>query len=64
MEENIQTTMPGKLKKFVLECLRVLRVTKKPDRTEFATIVKVSALGMAIIGGLGFFIHMLWEVFK
>jgi protein transport protein SEC61 subunit gamma and related proteins len=52
------------MKNFWTECMRVLRVTKKPDRIEFSTIVKVSALGMAIIGILGFAIHMLWESFK
>jgi len=41
------------------ECLRVLRVTKKPDKLEYSTIVKMSGLGMAIIGLVGFTISML-----
>lgn len=41
------------------ECLRVLKVTKKPDKVEFMTIVKMSGLGMAIIGLVGFTITML-----
>ena len=44
---------------FMQECLRVLRVTKKPDKTEFMTIVKMSGLGIAIIGLIGFTITML-----
>jgi|SRR3989344_1431190 len=47
------------LKEFYIECIRVLKVTKKPTMFEFKTIVKVSALGMAIIGMLGFLIFML-----
>ena len=43
-----------KLKSFTNECVRVLKVTKKPDSTEFKTIVKVSGLGMIIIGLIGF----------
>jgi protein transport protein SEC61 subunit gamma and related proteins len=54
-----------KLKAFIGECLRVLRVTRKPDKTEFSTIVKVSGLGMIIIGFIGFLITMIKElVFK
>lgn len=52
----------GRLKTFWLECKRVLRVTKKPDKQEFATIVKVSAIGMAVIGVIGFLIHMVKEL--
>ncbi len=52
-----------KLKGFINECVRVLRITKKPDKIEFKTIVKASALGMAIIGLIGFVINMLNQLF-
>lgn len=51
-----------KTKEYVTECRRVLRVTKKPDALEFKTIVKVSALGMGIIGIVGFIIFFLKEL--
>ena len=51
-----------KLKSFALECVRVIRITKKPTKDEFKTIVKASALGMAIIGALGFAIHLLRQL--
>ncbi|MBR9690779.1 protein translocase SEC61 complex subunit gamma [Candidatus Woesearchaeota archaeon] len=44
----------GRFKEFVGECRRVLRVTKKPDAFEFKTIVKVSGLGILVIGLIGF----------
>jgi len=47
-----------KLKEFSIECKRVLTVTKKPNGEEFKTIVKVSGLGILIIGLVGFIIHM------
>ncbi|MBD3313642.1 protein translocase SEC61 complex subunit gamma [Candidatus Woesearchaeota archaeon] len=50
-----------KLKVFAGECYRVFKVTKKPTSFEFRTIVKVSALGMAIIGLVGFTLFMLKE---
>ena len=43
-----------KFKAFLKECRRVLRITHKPTGEEFKTIVKVSALGMAVIGLIGF----------
>lgn len=32
---------------------------KKPDKTEFSTVAKVSAIGLGIIGVLGFAISMI-----
>ena len=51
-----------KLKRFVKECKRVLRVTKKPSRVEFKTIVKVSGIGMIIIGLIGFIIQIIKQL--
>jgi protein transport protein SEC61 subunit gamma and related proteins len=48
-----------KFKRFIIECKRVLKVTKKPDSVEFKTIVKVSGLGMGIIGLLGFLVQLI-----
>ncbi len=53
-----------KLKSFFIECQRVLSLTKKPSKEEFKTIVKASALGMAIIGALGFVIHMTFLILR
>ncbi|MBU0628747.1 MAG: protein translocase SEC61 complex subunit gamma [Nanoarchaeota archaeon] len=52
-----------RFKSFINECVRVLRVTKKPDKTEFLTIVKVSGLGILIIGLAGFIIQMIKVLF-
>jgi len=43
-------------KGFVKECIRVLKVTKKPSKEEYKTIVKVTGLGMLAIGFIGFII--------
>ncbi len=52
----------SKLKSFTGECARVLRVTRKPNKLEFGTIVKVSGLGMIVIGLIGFTITMLKQL--
>ncbi len=63
MEEGQQkATMMQRLKRFYHECVRVLTITKKPDGTEYKTIVKVSGLGIALIGLIGFIIQMISQV--
>lgn len=52
-----------RLKEFIKECRRVLVVTKKPSKEEFKSIVKATAIGMAIIGAIGFIIHMFKSIF-
>ena len=48
-----------RFKSFINESARVLRITRKPSSIEFKTIVKVSGLGIIIIGLVGFIITML-----
>jgi protein transport protein SEC61 subunit gamma-like protein len=61
MEEETfdENSKMARFKRFVAECGRVLRITKKPDKIEFATIVKVSALGIALVGLVGFLLQMM-----
>lgn len=51
-----------RLKVFVIECIRVIKITKKPSREEFKTIVRVSGLGMILIGLIGFIIFMIKQL--
>lgn len=53
-----QPTRMQRFKAFVQECKRVIKITRKPSMLEFKTIVKVTALGMALIGFVGFVIIM------
>lgn len=46
------------LKSFGQQCLRVWHLLKKPSREEFKTIAKVSAIGLGVVGLLGFLIAM------
>jgi len=56
------SSLVQRIKGYIAECKRVLMVTKKPTKVEFKTIVKVSALGMGIIGLFGFLIFMIKEL--
>jgi len=63
--KRIGSSFPSKfdkLKQFYTECKRVLRVTKKPDKEEFVLIVKVTAIGMGVIGIVGFLVHFAKEL--
>ncbi len=55
-------TVARRIRSFFTESRRVLRVTKKPSMEEFKIIVKVSGLGILIIGLVGFIINMTWQI--
>lgn len=48
---------------FLIECKRVLAVTKKPTGEEFKTVVKVSGAGLLLIGLIGFLVMILMTTF-
>jgi len=47
-----------KLKSFLIESKRVLKITRKPTAEEFKTIVKVTGLGTIVIGLIGYLISV------
>ncbi len=51
------------INKFIGECHRVLKVTRKPSMEEFKTVVKASGLGILIIGAIGFVVYMISQTF-
>lgn len=52
---NAGNWMKNKFAEYVM----VLKITKKPDKAEFQAIVRASGLGIAVIGTIGFIIHMI-----
>jgi len=62
MEEEYHPSFLRKCKNFINECARVLKVTKKPSGLEFKTIVKVSGLGIVVIGLMGFIITLIKQI--
>jgi len=55
---EVQETKTQKVKRFIKEAIRVLRITKKPSKEEYKSIVKVTSLGIAVIGTIGFMIFL------
>lgn len=46
-------------KEFMLKCWRVWRITKKPTTQEFKLTATAAAIGIILIGVIGFFISMI-----
>lgn len=56
--------MLRKVFNFIKESKRVFKITKKPQALEFKSIVKVTGIGILIIGLIGFIIHIIWQTIK
>lgn len=54
----------AKLKRFFKKCKRVWLVLKKPTKEEFQTTAKVSAIGIVILGAIGFLIALVMQIFQ
>jgi len=52
--EEIQAGYGTRLKSFYFQCIRVWHVLRKPTAYEYKTVAKVSAIGVLILGALGF----------
>lgn len=48
--------------KTVKDCKRVLKVSRKPDKEEYLEFSKIVAIGIAIVGVVGFVIVLLANV--
>ena len=64
IQKEEKVTILTRFKSFLKECKRVFMITKKPSMKEFKIIVKVTAIGIALIGVIGFLIQILWILIK
>ena len=51
------------LKAFVEKSKRVWLVLKKPTKKEFTSVAKISAIGILLLGALGFLISIVINLF-
>jgi len=51
------------IKSFIGKCKRVWMVLKKPTKDEFIKVAQVSAVGILVIGVIGFFISIVMKMF-
>lgn len=62
--EEASVGMGSKFRSFLVQCGRVWHVLKKPTAQEFKAIAKISALGILIIGAIGFVIADVIRIFS
>jgi protein translocase SEC61 complex gamma subunit len=57
-QENISfiRSIPIKLRSFTAQSKRVWLILKKPTSNEFWSVAKISAIGILVIGALGFLV--------
>ena len=48
--------------RFVKDSKRVLKVSRKPDREEYFEFAKITALGILVIGIIGFVIVLVGQI--
>ena len=59
-EQKISVTT--RLKSFYQQCTRVWQLLRKPDKQEFWTVSKVSAIGLLLVGAIGFIISFVMKL--
>lgn len=64
MEQQTSSSIGVKIKSFFIQSKRVWQVLRKPTADEFKSIAKVSAIGLLIIGAVGFLISDLIKFFS
>ncbi len=52
--------MKEKIISFVNQCIRVLKIMKKPSLEEIKLTIKITLLGMTIIGAIGYLIFAIF----
>ncbi|MCD6381205.1 MAG: protein translocase SEC61 complex subunit gamma [Candidatus Odinarchaeota archaeon] len=55
--------MSSRSSKFLQEVRRILRLAKKPSRKEINLSMKISVMGIAILGAIGFMVLLLSTLF-
>ncbi len=46
------------MRRFLSNCKRVLRIARKPDKSEYLQVAKVTGLGIMLVGFIGFLIML------
>ncbi len=59
---GIQMNVQEDFNKFMKDAKRVLKVSRKPDKDEYIDLAKISALGVVVVGGIGYIIVCLGHV--
>jgi protein transport protein SEC61 subunit gamma and related proteins len=59
-----QSSSHGNIKRKIQEYKRVWKITKKPDSKEFWGVVKITGLGILVVGLIGFIVLSIKIILK
>ncbi len=62
MDEQGEVQQVGKVRRFIRESIRVIHVTRKPTLQEYKNLLKVTGIGVLILGAMGFVIFLIKEL--
>ena len=57
----ISMKLLARLSRSLREYRRIISISRKPNKEEFMSILKITSLGMTIIGSAGFVIQLLYQ---
>lgn len=60
----LKMSVHGKIKEGIENYIRVIRIAKKPTREEYKAMLKVTGIGILLIGFIGFIIQMLKQLLE
>ncbi len=52
------------LSELLKRCIRILHISRKPSGAEFSKVARITALGMAIFGLVGFVISVIFSFLR
>lgn len=52
------------MRKFLQNCRRTLQVAKKPDKSEYLQVAKITGLGILLVGFVGFVIMFISSIIQ
>ena len=58
-QQPIISTPKSKIRQKLEEYLRVLKITRKPDKEEYSVSAKITGIGILLIGAIGFLIYLI-----
>lgn len=58
------TKFQGFIKYWIKETKRILRLTRKPKRSEFDEVARITGLGTILFGFIGFVIFLISQIIR
>lgn len=58
-DEQSESSSMNKLQRFMLESKRIFKISTKPTKKEYTAMLKITLIGMALIGGLSYIVQLI-----